>query len=74
MVSATATENDGPSDMEALYAGFSTAGAGALWVEVVVRDEGGTPARLTSWAKSSVTSSIRRAGAWGEGLLSGDSV
>ena len=74
VVSATATENDGPSDMEALYAGLSAAGAGALWVEVVVRDEGGTPIRLTSWAKSSVTSSIKRAGAWGEGWLSGDSV
>ena len=73
MVSATATENDGPSDMEALYAGLSAAGAGALWIEVVVR-EGGTPIRLTSWAKSSVTSSIKRAGAWGEGWLSGDSV
>ena len=74
MASATATENDGPSDMEAFYAGLSAAGAGALWVEVVVRDEGGTPIRLTSWAKSFVTSSIKRAGAWGEGWLSGDSV
>ena len=56
------------------YAGLSAAGAGALWVEVVVRDGGGTPIRLTSWAKSSVTSSIKRAGAWGEDWLSGDSV
>ena len=77
-VSATGTEDDDPPGMEALYADLSAAGAGAGGVEVVLRDEGGPPVRLTSWAKSSVTPSIKHAGedraAWGQGKLSGNSV
>ena len=60
--------------MKALCVGLSTAGADAGWVGVIVRDEGSTLIRLTAWAKSSLTSSIKRGGAWGEGVLRGDSV
>ncbi|CAM9847615.1 unnamed protein product [Ascophyllum nodosum] len=52
-VLVTDTKDDAPPGMKALYVGLSAAGAGASGVEAVVRGEGGTPVRLTSWAKSS---------------------
>ena len=61
-VSVTGTEDDDPPGVEASYADLLAAGAQAYWVKVVERDGSGTPIRLTSWVKLSVTSSIQRAG------------
>ena len=66
MVFVTDTEDDDPPGIEALHAGVSAAdagaGTGANGVEVIVRGEGVMPVRLTLWAKSPVTSSVKRAG------------
>ena len=61
-VSETGTEDDDPPGMEASYADLSAAGDGTCGVEVVGRGGSGTPIRLISWGKLSVTSSIQRAG------------